>query len=82
MLRDQRWILRRHVRHNEGDLPQRNGLCGSIARTWIPNERVCRHQSRRSRSSPATPTDFPFRQRVKQLDPRLSLTGNLRRFSG
>ena len=52
-----------------------------FARTWIPNEWVCRQPVAAIAKLAVTPADFPFRQRVKQFDPRLSLVGNLRRFS-
>ena len=52
----------------------------AFARTWIPNEWVCRHLVPAVAKLAVTPADFPFPQRVKQLDPHLSLLGNIRRF--
>lgn len=49
--------------------------------TWIPNEWVAREPVRAIAEIAVSPSDFPFRHRVKQFDPALSLMGNLRRFS-
>ncbi len=52
-----------------------------FARTWIPNEWVSRQPVRAVGKLSVSPSDFPFRDRVKKFDPQLSLMGNLRRFS-
>ena len=52
-----------------------------FARTWIPNEWVSAEPVRAQARLAVSPSDFPFKHRVKQYDPRLSLMGNLRRFS-
>lgn len=50
-----------------------------FVRTWIPNEWACRQPIAPLARLAVSPTDFPFRSRVLQLDPHLSLMGNLRR---
>lgn len=52
-----------------------------FAQTWIPNEWVSRQPVRAVAKLAASPSDFLFKNRVKQFDPTLSLIGNLRRFS-
>jgi hypothetical protein len=52
-----------------------------FARTWIPNEWVSRRPVRAVGRLSVSPSDFPFRARVKRFDKTLSLMGNLRRFS-
>jgi len=50
-------------------------------RTWIPNEWVSPQHVRAGARLAVSPSDFPFKDRVKRFDPTLSLMGNLRRFS-
>src|SRR5207245_2195901 len=52
-----------------------------FARTWIPNEWVSPQPVRAVAKLLVSPSDFPFKQRVKKFDATLSLLGNLRRFS-
>ena len=52
-----------------------------FARTWIPNEWVSRQPIRAVAKIAVSPSDFPFKHRVKRFDATLSLMGNLRRFS-
>jgi len=52
-----------------------------FAPTWIPNEWVSPQPVRAMAKILVSPSDFPFKQRVKRFDARLSLMGNLRRFS-
>lgn len=52
-----------------------------FARTWIPNEWVSPRPVRGLAKLTVSPSDFPFKDRVKQFDRTLSLMGNLRRFS-
>jgi hypothetical protein len=49
--------------------------------TWIPNEWVSPEPIRAAARLAVSPSDFPFKDRVKRFDPTLSLMGNLRRFS-
>jgi hypothetical protein len=53
----------------------------SFAQTWIPNEWVSPQPVRAMGKLRVSPSDFPFKDRVKQFDRTLSLMGNLRRFS-
>jgi hypothetical protein len=50
-------------------------------RTWIPNEWVSAQPVPAMGKLSVSPSDFPFKDRVKRFDPTLSLMGNLRRFS-
>jgi hypothetical protein len=50
-------------------------------RTWIPNEWVSPQPLPAAARLAVSPSDFPFKDRVKRFDPTLSLMGNLRRFS-
>jgi hypothetical protein len=52
-----------------------------FAPTWIPNEWVSPEPVRAIAKLVVSPSDFPFKPRVKQFDATLSLMGNLRRFS-
>ena len=52
-----------------------------FARTWIPNEWVSPQPVRAVAKLLVSPSDFPFKLRVKKFDATLSLLGNLRRFS-
>lgn len=52
-----------------------------FAPTWIPNEWVSPRPVRAVAKLVVSPSDFPFKERVKRFDPTLSLMGNLRRFS-
>ena len=53
----------------------------AFARTWIPNEWVSARPVRAVAKLLVSPSDFPFKLRVKRFDATLSLMGNLRRFS-
>ncbi|MEK6227628.1 MAG: hypothetical protein AABM40_15215 [Chloroflexota bacterium] len=52
-----------------------------FGRTWIPNEWVSPQPVRAVGKLSVSPSDFPFKDRVKRFDRTLSLMGNLRRFS-
>jgi hypothetical protein len=52
-----------------------------FARSWIPNEWVSPNAVPTVGKLSVSPSDFPFKDRVKKFDPTLSLMGNLRRFS-
>lgn len=52
-----------------------------FVRTWIPNEWACPQPVLALAKLAVSPADFPFRSRVLQLDPHLSLIGNLRRLA-
>jgi hypothetical protein len=49
--------------------------------TWIPNEWISPQPVRAVAKLTVSPSDFPFKHRVKRFDPTLSLMANLRRFS-
>src|SRR4029077_4476304 len=52
-----------------------------FAQTWIPNEWVSPQPVQAVAKLTVSPSDFPFKDRVKQFDRKLSLLGNLLRFS-
>ncbi len=52
-----------------------------FVRTWIPNEWASPQPVLPLAKLAVSPADFPFRSRVLQLDPHLSLIGNLRRLA-